>query len=274
MYGLFFNSAGNDANLFASDGWFYLRNMAKGVEIGAYNPAGTGDSAFYVANNELYLATGTGHDVITNSGRTISLNAAQPGGNIGLYTNNIYLTSLADTYITADGNMTLRADHAGNSITSIASTITLQAVSAINLNGNISANGNLDMGGHNINNLSNINFNAGGTGILTVDSSYQPSYSASNGSVYGRIPLTQYGTANMRSNVASNVITLPVAYQDTSYVVNVSLNSNAALSNLFISATVLTSNTFAIFQNTTIGSDIRHYFYWITVGQFPTGVPP
>ena len=139
---------------------------------------------------------------------------------------------------------------------------------------NIEARGNLNMNNHNINNLSNVNFNAAGTGILTVDSSYQPSYSASNGGVYGRIPLVQFGTTNIRSNVASNVVTVPVSYQDTSYVVNVSLNSNAPLSNLFFSVTVLTSNTFAICQNTTIGSDIRHYFYWTTVGAYPTGVPP
>ena len=134
MYGLFFNSAGNDANIYASGGYFNLRNMARGIEVAGYNPAGTGDSAFYVANNELYLATGTGHDVITNSGRNIAMNAALPGGTIGLYTSTINTTSLLDTNITANRNMTLRADHAGNSITSIASTITLQAANNINLN--------------------------------------------------------------------------------------------------------------------------------------------
>ena len=136
MYGLFFNSAGNDANIYATGGYFYVRNMARGVEVGAYNPAGTGDSAFYVANNDLYLATGGGHDVITNSGRNIAMNAAFPGGFISQYTSTIYMTSLADTYITADRNMTLRADKPGNSITSIASTISLLAASDIYLNGN------------------------------------------------------------------------------------------------------------------------------------------
>ena len=161
MYGMFFNSAGNDANIYATGGYFYVRNMARGVEVGAYNPAGTGDSAFYVANNDLYLATGAGHDVITNSGRNIAMNAAFPGGFISQYTSTIYMTSRADTYITADRNMTLRADQPGNSITSIASTITLQAASAINLTGNVSISGNLDMTDGNINNLSSINFTQG-----------------------------------------------------------------------------------------------------------------
>ena len=142
MYGLFFNSAGNDANIFASGGYFNLRNNARGIEVAGYNPAGTGDSAFYVANNELYLATGAGHDVITNSGRNISMNAAFPGGFISQYTSTIYMTSLADTYITADGNTTLRADRPGKSITSIASTITLQAATTINLNGITTMNDN------------------------------------------------------------------------------------------------------------------------------------
>jgi hypothetical protein len=142
MYGMFFNSAGNDANIFASGGYFNLRNNARGIEVAGYNPAGTGDSAFYVANNELYLATGAGHDVITNSGRNISMNAAFPGGFISQYTSTIYMTSLADTYITADGNTTLRADRPGKSITSIASTITLQAATTINLNGITTMNDN------------------------------------------------------------------------------------------------------------------------------------
>ena len=142
MYGLFFNSAGNDANIYASGGYFNLRNNARGIEVAGYNPAGTGDSAFYVANNELYLATGAGHDVITNSGRNISMNAAFPGGFISQYTSTIYITSLTDTYITADGNTTLRADRPGKSITSIASTITLQAATTINLNGITTLNDN------------------------------------------------------------------------------------------------------------------------------------
>jgi len=138
----------------------------------------------------------------------------------------------------------------------------------------VNLTGNLNMNNNNINNLSNLNFSAYGTGVLTVDYLNQPSYSGSNGGVFGSIPFIQYGESNMRSNVASNIVTLPIAYQDTSYVVQVTLNSNAALSNLFLSAVVLTSNTFAVCQNTTIGSEIRHYYFWTTIGSFPTGVPP
>jgi len=269
---------GSGAVQIAGDNNLYL--VGGGGAIGGVNAVNiqnsglyfNGTSPIYLNRNTIYNASNiffdTGGSIVGYSGGTSQgiLNFQAPVAGEAGHSN--------------DGIIFLRAGVAGTSATSLINIddtnigITPSAAGNIYLVGNTIASGTLNMNSNSINNLSNVNFNAAGTGNLTVDSSYQPSYSASNGAVYGRIPLTQYGTANMRSNVASNVITLPIAYQDTSYVVNVSLNSNAALSNLFISATVLTSNTFAIYQNTTIGSDIRHYFYWITVGQFPTGIPP
>ena len=114
-------------------------------------------------------------------------------------------------------------------------------------------------------------------GQLTVNTSNQLSY-ATQGSglsvgVSGAIPLIQYGSNNVRSNVASLSVTLPIAYDDTSYVVSLTLNSNAALSNLFYSANVTASNTFSICQNTTIGTAVNHNYFWVTYGKYPAGPP-
>ena len=268
-----------------------LDNISLNAATGIPTFLGNGNIALNANSNIDLMAN---YDIIQAAYHNISLTA---NNNVNIGASNINLFPSNYLYISSGSYM--NTDVFGDMTTDLGGVYTLTSAEVINLNGsngiglnssndiNLTATSNINLNGavnlvtgflnmnsNNINNLSNVNFNAAGTGNLTVDSSYQPSYSASNGTVYGRIPLTQFGTANMRSNVASNVVTLPIAYQDTSYVVNVSLNSNAALSNLFISATVLTSNTFAICQNTTIGSDIRHYFYWITVGQFPTGIPP
>jgi hypothetical protein len=101
MYGLFFNSAGNNANLYASGPYLNMNNFNGGTSIGCYNAAGTGNLSLYCASNDLYIATGTGKSVIINSGSNISLNAANPGGTFGVYTSTINSYSLLDTNLTA-----------------------------------------------------------------------------------------------------------------------------------------------------------------------------
>jgi hypothetical protein len=186
MYGLFFNSAGNNANLFASGTYLNMNNYNGGTNIGCYNAAGTGDLALYSASNSVVVGTGAGHNIAINSGSNIYLNAAGSDGLIAFYTSTMNTYTLQDTNITALRNMTLRADQPGNSITSIASTISLIASSAINL---ISPVVNRTLVATQVNQ-----------------------------------PVIQYGTATGSGASGSVNVSLPVAYTSaTSYIVTASM---------------------------------------------------
>ena len=173
MYGLFFNSAGNNANLYCTGGFMYMTNFSAGIGIEVYNPPGTGDSAFYVGSNDLYLATGTGHNVITNSGSNIALNAAQSGGVISLYTSTINTTSLLDTNFTVNGNFNLTGGGSAHYITLYNAGTSIQfagpniyvgtSSGGFNFNINVAFGSayQLIMNGAPINGVSNIYFNNG-----------------------------------------------------------------------------------------------------------------
>jgi hypothetical protein len=106
MYGLFFNSAGNNANLFCSGGNYNMTNYNGGIYIGNYNAPGTGNISLYSASNDVILATGAGHNIAINSGSNIYLNAAGSDGLVAVYTSTMNTTSLLDTNIT--GNRAVR----------------------------------------------------------------------------------------------------------------------------------------------------------------------
>ena len=100
MYGLFFNSAGNNANLYASGGNLNMTNYNAGTYIYNFNAPGTGNLSLYSASNDVILATGTGHNIAINSGSNIYFNAAQPNGLLASYASTINSYSLLDTNIT------------------------------------------------------------------------------------------------------------------------------------------------------------------------------
>jgi hypothetical protein len=225
MYGLFFNSGSNDANLFASGGFLYLRNMAKGIGVEAYNPAGTGDSAFYVANNELYLATGAGHDIITNSGRNISMNAAQPGGGVGIYASTINTQSLLDTNINAGRYISFNAAQPGGSFGIYASTINSTTLLDTNLtigqNFNVTATGSAQLRASYFNFFNDCYFNnqilrdmQGIVGPASTDLSIAANgarnllFTGSNiqTTAFGTIDLTSYGNTNITTAFSNTIL--------------------------------------------------------------------
>jgi len=123
MYGMFFNSAGHNANMYVDSGNLNITNYASGINISNYSAAGAGNTSLYSANNDLYVATGTGKDIIMNCGRTVAVNAALPGGNFNVYTSTINTTSLLDTNITANRYISFNASQPGGSLGIYASTI-------------------------------------------------------------------------------------------------------------------------------------------------------
>jgi hypothetical protein len=109
MYGLFFNSGSNNANLYASGGTLNMANYNGGTYIQNFNSTGTGDMVLYNQNNPIILATGATKDIAINSGRSINLNSAQPDGYVSIYTSTINTTSLLDTNITGNRAVTVAA---------------------------------------------------------------------------------------------------------------------------------------------------------------------
>jgi hypothetical protein len=107
MYGLFFNSGGRNANLYADAGNLNMINYNSGLNLATYNSNGTGNFSLYSASNDMYLTSGTGRDINLNGGRTVSVNAAQPGGSFGIYTSTINAGSLVDTNFNCGGNFSI-----------------------------------------------------------------------------------------------------------------------------------------------------------------------
>ena len=187
MYGMFFNSAGHNANFFVDGSAQHMINYNSGIEITSYCSNGAGNVSLYSASNEIYLSTGPNHDINLNGGRYVSVNAAQPGGSFGIYASTINATTLLDmnfntgagrninintsgfNIITGNldmfGNniinvhdigsyadMSIHATYAGNATVSISANSNINLTSGTNiiLNGPITANSNLFMNNHTI----------------------------------------------------------------------------------------------------------------------------
>lgn len=117
VYGLFFNSAGNNANLYASGGQLNMINYNGGTYIQNFNATGTGDMVLYNQNNPITIATGTGKDMALNSGRSIYFNSAQPDSVFSIYTSTLNATSLLDTNMSCQRNFNLTGGGSANYIT-------------------------------------------------------------------------------------------------------------------------------------------------------------
>ena len=100
MYGMFFNSAGHNANLYADAGALHMINYNTGIDIAGYNPNGTGSVSIYSASNDVILGTGSGRNinVFTNAVNIIT-------GNLDMYGNRIINVHDIGSY----GNMNIQA---------------------------------------------------------------------------------------------------------------------------------------------------------------------
>jgi hypothetical protein len=204
MYGLFFNSAGNNANLYASGTYLNMNNYNGGTSIGCYNAAGTGNLALYSASNDVILATGAGHNIAINSGSNIYLNAAGSDGLVAVYASTMNTQTLQDTNITANRYMTLSA--------------------ASNLD--LRANYTTITGSNNFNILaSNAGITASNTlGITTGTLYLDGAFSRKLNGTQVVQPYVQYGTATGSGASGSVNVSLPVAYTSaTSYIVTASM---------------------------------------------------
>jgi hypothetical protein len=204
MYGMFFNSSGRNANLYIDSGNLNMINYNSGINIANYNSNGTGNVSLFSLSNDVYVATGPGRDVNINGGRYVSVNAAEPNGGFLVYASTMNTTSLLDTNITANRNMTLRADQFGNSITGIASTISLIASSAINLNGTTSLNSNLNMNNYTIYNAFEL-YNNNTDLLLSGLGRNITLQTFSGGGINLNGPMVANCNLNMNCNAISNV---------------------------------------------------------------------
>jgi len=117
MYGLFFNSAGHNANFYVDSNNLNMNNYVSGINIGNYCSNGAGNVSLYSASNEIYLSTGPNHDININGGRYVSINAAQNGGSFGIYASTINSATIQDTNFGVGGNYNLTGGGASKYIT-------------------------------------------------------------------------------------------------------------------------------------------------------------
>ena len=190
MYGLFFNGTGRNANLYIDSGNLNMINYNSGLNLATYNSNGTGNFSLYSASNDMYLGTGTGRDININGGRYVSVNAAQPGGTFGIYASTINSTTLEDTNLTANRNMTLNSS------------------SNININSVIDTN---------ITSQKNMVLSASNSGNYITLNSGEVNRTLSGTSISQ--PVIQYNTISSSGNNGSQTVALPTPYTSgTSYV--------------------------------------------------------
>jgi hypothetical protein len=190
MYGMFFNGTGRNANLYIDSGNLNMINYNSGLNLATYNSNGTGNFSLYSASNDMYLGTGTGRDININGGRYVSVNAAQPGGTFGIYASTINSTTLEDTNLTANRNMTLNSS------------------SNININSVIDTN---------ITSQKNMVLSASNTGNYITLNSGEVNRTLSGTSISQ--PVIQYNTISSSGNSGSQTVALPTPYTSgTSYV--------------------------------------------------------
>jgi len=138
MYGLFFNSSGNNANLYASGGTLNMTSFNGGININTYNSTTTGSLSLYSDKNELFVATGANHDVVINGGRGVAINSANADGFFNVYTSTVNSQSLLDTNVTVGVNYNIVAPN-------------INVTGALNM-----VTGALNMSNHNITNTANL----------------------------------------------------------------------------------------------------------------------
>jgi hypothetical protein len=193
MYGMFFNSAGNNANLYASIGNLIMRNYNGGIYIENYNAPGTGNLALYSASNDVILGTGAGHNIAINSGSNIYMNAAGSDGLIALYASTINTQTLQDTNIGANRYIQLSASQPGGAIGLYTSTINATTLLDTNFTANRAVTIAAGTGDINLRTSSG-NFNASGAGT-----GHYASFN--NGSSYLQFDNNLNITLNSSSNI-------------------------------------------------------------------------
>ena len=242
VYGLFFNSAGNNANLFCSGGNLQSYNYNGGTYIHTYNTTGTGNLSFYSDSNEIYIVTGRSN-ISLNSGSNIYLNAIGSDGVIALYASTVNSYSLLDTNIIAQRNLTLRADAPGGSITSITSTITLQA-NTINLTGFVGVGSAYSL---NMNTAPITSCGAFSRRLIGTDVAQ---------------PILQYSTATGTGNNGTVTVNLPQRYtSQTSYIPFANIMDDPP-AQIFVSS--ISRGSFIIGWSS--GGSGTHTFGWNTMG--------
>jgi hypothetical protein len=117
MYGMFFNSPGRNAGIYIDSGNLNMINYNSGINIANYNSNGTGGVTLFSASNFVNVGTGTGYDVNLNSGRYVSVNAAQPGGGFLVYASTMNTTTLGDTNFNCGLNFSITGGGASQYVT-------------------------------------------------------------------------------------------------------------------------------------------------------------
>ena len=192
MYGMFFNSAGHNANLYVDSGNLNMINYNTGINIANYSAAGAGNTSIYSASNDLYVGTGLGHSVIINGGSNVSINCANPGGSFNVYTSTINTQSLGDTSFNTYGQTYF--NNGGFVQFNCGGGVYMYA-------------GNLNMNNNNISNVGAIGGTAYGDFYVQADSSYSLWLTGGtiNETSYGTMNLTSYGDTNIYTYYGSNI---------------------------------------------------------------------
>jgi len=287
MYGMFFNSAGHNANLYVDSSYLYMTNYASGIEIAAYNSTTTGNLSIYSASNDLYVATGTGKSVIVNGGSNISMNAALPNGCIALYTSTINTTSLLDTNMTINGNYSVTGGGASKYMTFTNNGTSLQfagpniyvgtATGGFNFNMPVAMGGAyfLNMQGAPISNVSTISMTSEatitGTSININASSIQQYLNY----IPVPQPVIQFGSWSADAadtNGTGGPYTVPITdYANTNYCIYIT-GKYTTISPAYTAVPVDGSNFNVYFANgDTNGSNV---FYWQTMGYYGASAGP
>jgi hypothetical protein len=208
MYGLFFNSPGKNANLYIDAGNLNMINYNSGINIANYNSNGTGNLSLYSASNDMYLGTGAGRDININGGRYVSVNAAQPGGSFGIYASTINATSLLDTNITANRNMTLTA---GGSLVLTSPNQTYfdnGGFVQFNVDHIYMYRGYLNMNGAPISNVVGVVGSASSDLSIAANGARNLLFTGSNiqTTAFGTIDLTSYGDMNLNTSFSNDIV--------------------------------------------------------------------
>jgi len=287
MYGMFFNSAGHDANMYVDSSYLHITNYASGIEIAAYNSTTTGNLSIYSASNDLYVATGTGKSVIVNGGSYISMNAALPNGCIALYTSTFNTTSLLDTNMTINGNYSVTGGGASKYMTFTNNGTSLQfagpniyvgsATGGFNFNMPVAMGGAyfLNMQGAPISNVSTISMTSEatitGTSININASSIQKYLNY----IPVPQPVIQFGSWSADAADTSGTggpYTIPITdYANTNYCIYITGKYNT-FTTAYSAVPVDGSNFNVYFANgDTNGSNV---FYWQTMGYYGASAGP
>jgi hypothetical protein len=220
MYGLFFNGTGRNANLYIDSGNLNMFNYNSGINIASYNSNGTGNFSLYSASNDMFLGTGIGRDINLNSGRYVSVNAAQPGGTFGIYTSTMNTTTLGDTNFNCGLNFSITGGGASQYVTFLNAGTYIQfagpniyvatASGGFNLNIPVAIGSaySLNMQGAPISNVVGIVGHPSSNLEIAANGARNLLFSGSNiqATAYGTIDLTSYGTTNINTAFSNAIV--------------------------------------------------------------------